>query len=91
MVMTDSIVSPSAHLAVPVLDVFGDPRQEFARVRHQKDREGAIAHELRQSRVKRHGEMQSFARVGVNDCEQRRIGAIEVSLVQGDLRRIDLE
>ena len=52
---------------------------------------GAVANLLREHRIERHQEVQPLAGVGIQHREERGVGAVEIGLIERDLRGIDLD
>ena len=73
---------------MPVAIVVGKPRQELAGSSCFDDCDGAVRPRLGPLCVEWHREMQPFASVGVQRREQRRVGHVEVCLVERHLRGV---
>ena len=80
----------AAHPAAPVLGIFCDAHQQFTRARCLDHHNGAVTGGLRQLRIERHQEVQALAGVGVENGEQCGIGAVEIGLIDRNLRGIGL-
>ena len=78
-------MTPGAHFAAPIFRILSDSRQQFAGPGRLDHGNGAVAGRLGQLRIERHGDVQALAGVGIDDSEQRRIGAIQIRLVKRDL------
>src|SRR5215471_16883391 len=79
----------AAHFTAPVVTIIGNPRQQLASAGSFDDGDRAVAPKLRMLGVERHQQMQSFTRVSIDGCEDRRVlDNIKICLIDRDLCRV---
>ena len=72
----------AAHAAMPIGRIAVGPRQELARLRRLDDGDGSVRPQLCALGVEGHKKMEMLASIGIERGEQRRVGHIEIGLVE---------